>query len=527
MPSNQVAIRHLFEGGWATDFGQTAEVPIEPAGPGFGFLRLPFLADAENCLYELNGGPHKMPGLSKLNSSALASGATIKGLFDYWISGSGGSSTQHRVVAVGTVIMEDDADGTFVNLFTGMTAGLMVNFFVFDDILIISNGQDVPKSWDGSTAQNLAGSPPNFTFGCSHKNRAWAAGVNANPSRLYYSASLNPEDWAGAGSGSIDIDPNDGDRITAIISHRNELIVFKGPYKGSVHRITGSSPSDFARTTFVEGIGAVGQSSLFRFGNDVGFVWSDGSIRSLSATAEFGDYDEVALSRPIQTWLREHLTMNRLTHITVADWQDRGVVLFGVPIDSVQNPNCVLAMDYRFSPVRWSLLSALTTQATALASVVDASDNNRRIVMGGGSDGYVRKFGRASRSIDGATSISFKVTSPFLNYLTPLTMKTFVGGSVGLVPKNSGSFTLGWYRDNNAQQSLALSQSGGSELDSFELDVDTLGGSRFVDRFFSAEEGGEFRSIAFQVTHNTVNEDIEIHSITGMAEVGAMSLENS
>ena len=78
----------------------------------------------------------------------------------------------------------------------------------------------------------------------------------------------------------LDIDPGDGDRITGLVSHKNELWVFKGPHKGSIHRITGTSNSDWARTTFIEGVGAVWQNSIFRFGDDIGFLWSDGSPRT-------------------------------------------------------------------------------------------------------------------------------------------------------------------------------------------------------------------------------------------------------
>ena len=152
---------------------------------------------------------------------------------------------------------------------------------------------DVPRSWDQTTAQNLAGTPPRFSFGVSHKNRAWAAGVYATPSRLHYSANVDPEDWIGAGSGSIDIDPNDGDMITGLVSHKDELFVFKGPNKGSIHRIIGSSPTGsdaFSRKNFVKGLGACWHNAIFPFGDDIGFVSQYGSVHSLSATAAYGTF---------------------------------------------------------------------------------------------------------------------------------------------------------------------------------------------------------------------------------------------
>ncbi len=525
MASKTQYIRHLFDGGWATDFGPNADIVVDQGGQ----IRIPFLVDAENLLYEFDGGPHKMPGTAKLNSSQMESGAVIKGLFDYWDTGTGAASSQHRIVHVGTTIKRDDADGTFTDLFTGLQSGAVPAYAVLEDILVMANDHvsDVPRSWDGTTAQNLAGSPPNFSFSVTHKNRMWAAGVEANSSRLYYSALLDAEDWTGAGSGSIDIDPRDGDRLTAIASHRDELWAFKGPYKGSIHRIAGSAPTgadSFARKTFVTGVGAVGHNTLFRFADDLGFMWSDGSVRSLGTTEKFGDFLETALSRPINVgFMNERVNIARLKHAWAAVDDIRGLVVITLPIDANTNNNAVLAMDFRFSPVRWSFLSGLA--AGCVASVVDQTNNDRRVVMLGGNDGHVRKWGQSTRTNDG-TGISYKWTTPYLSYGSPVIMKTLSAAAIGLQPKNNANITFGWQRDNNAQQTQTVTQGGGALLDSFTLGTDTLGGGRFVDRFLELEEGGEFRSVQFQITHNTNNEDIEVHALTAAITGGSVSTEN-
>ncbi len=528
MAAKQLFIRHLFGGGWATDFGPSVDVAPDENG----IVRLPYLIDAENCIYEFDGGPHKAGGTTRVNSSALQSGAVIKGLFDYWRQGTAGSPTQKRVIHIGTVIMQDDADGVFTNLFTGLESGAIPAYSTFDDILIMSSDStvDVPRSWDQTTAQNLAGSPPNFAFSETHQNRSWAAGVAADPSRLYYSALLDPEDWIGAGSGSIDIDPNDGDRITGIISHKNELWVFKGPHKGAIHRITGSAPTGgdaFARQTFVRGLGAVGHNTLFRFRDDIGFMWSDGLIHSLRATASFGDFNELSLSRPINTYIRDHFNHARLPHAWAATCDTFGVVLFTVPIDTSTNNNLILMMDYRFDPVRWAPWPAFE-----LGCISHVIDSNTPTCWAGGNDGFVLRLFRSNRSIAGGTTINFNVKTPHLTYATPVILKTMAGGSIGIQPKNNGNVTFGFQRDDNAQQTLTVSQAGGSDVlapsnaNQFTLGTSTLAGARFVDRFFTAEEGGEFRSIQFQVTNNVLDEDVELHSISAIVEPGAWSLEN-
>lgn len=263
-------VQHRFGGGWATDYGALSYDSPDQAG----LIDIPFLLDARNTVFEFDGGPRKVPGANLFNTATLEAGAAVMGVYDYWRQGTTGSAAQKVVVHVSTKVKAASIDGIFSDIGTGLTSGAIPHYSTFDDLLIIgsSASADVPRSWDQTTFQNLAGSPPRFSFSVPHKNRQWAAGIYATPSRLHYSASLDPEDWTGAGSGSIDVDPNDGDAITGIISHKNELWVFKGPYRGSIHRITGSAPADFARTVFVTGLGVGWIHSIFKFGDDIGFI---------------------------------------------------------------------------------------------------------------------------------------------------------------------------------------------------------------------------------------------------------------
>lgn len=526
MPSFRPYIKHIFAGGWATDFGPSATVSPDQTG----MLPIPFLTQAENVLYELDGGPHKSPGTSNMNSSALNSGASIRGLYDFWRMGTAGTPSQRRIAVAGSIIYSDNADGTFSSIKTGVQTTAVWSFATFDDFLIIANdaSADVPMSYDGTTFQNLAGSPPNFSFSVKHQNYHFAAGVIANPSTLYYSSSLNPEEWSGGTSGSIQIDPNDGDRITGLISHRNELWVFKGPHKGSIHRITGTSNSTWARETFVEGVGAVAHNSIFRYGDDIAFMWIDGSIRTLSTTAAFGDMVESALTYPVHTWLQEHLTFNNLHRVIATNDPGSGRAYIAIPTNSSTSNDAMLVLDYRFSPVRISLLTAY--DCVSIAPVLDAAASLRPILMLGGSDGFVRRFNQSTRTTAG-TAISSRVDTPYLDYGVSHQMKTLNAASVGLAPHNDASFTFGWTRDNNAEQTMSVAQEGTDVLgtaaaNQFTLNTSTLGGARFVDKWFSLEEGGEFRTIAYSFRDINNNADFEMHHFGAFIEPGAESMEN-
>ena len=526
MASKRLQLRHTFNGGFATDFGPSADVRPSAGGD----VIFPYFTEAENVFFELDGGPHKIGGTSKLNSSVIESGEEIRGLIDYWRQGTTYAPTQKRVVHAGTKILADAADGTFVSIKTGLEDNKVPCYTVFNDALIMSSDStiDVPLTYDQTTVTNLGGSAPQFAFSCVHKNRLWAAGVPTLPSRLYYSRTLNAGDWTHATSGYIDIDPDDGDRITAIASHKDELWAFKGPYKGSIHRIPGSSNTgadSFTRKTFINGLGAVAHNTLFRMRDDLGFLWSDGTIHSLAATAAYGDFNEAALSRPIHRYINEHFTLGSLSRAWAATDSRRNIVLFAVPIDTGTFPNQLLMMDYSRQGVWWALWPAYN--ANCVAAVVDSTNSNARVLMIGGRDGYVRRTNIANRSIDSVTAITAKAATPFTNYGSARVMKTLGPTSVGIAPKGNFDVRLGWTRDNNAQQTSTVTQGGGAVLDSFTLGTSALGGASYVDRHMENEEGGEFRSINYQVYNAGVNEDLECHSISAAVEVGAESTENA
>lgn len=533
MPSRTPILRHRLGGGWAPDFGPVADVDISG-----GMVRVPWLVDIENMTFTLDGGARKIGGTEKVNAAALESGVKVMGLFDYWRHGTSGSPAQKRVIHVGTKIKKDDADGNFTDIFTGLTAGAIPSYAVFDDYLIMMNTTEVPKFWDQTTAKDLGTNTPNGAFGVTHKNRFWIAGVDATPSRLFYSQALPSGadgDWNGTGAGIIDVDPGDGDRITGLASYKDELWVFKGPYKGSIHRIGGSSPADFSRRVFVRGLGAVGHNSIFPYSDDLGFMWVDGSVHSLKATAAFGDFREAALSLPLNEWLRDHARTDRLGRAWAANSTSLGKVFITIAIDTSSDNNFTLCMDYRFIQTegqpRWSAIPML--QAACVANVSDETASEQPAIYAGGNDGFVRRVNRTRRTLDATTGYSAHMTWPFLHYGEPVRTKTLGHVAVGIVPRGAEDFVLRWTRDGEAEQTQTISQAGSgfylapaAPLPEFMLDESFLAGEAFLNRFVNLEEGGEFRTIQFGFTQGGADGDLQWHEFSAAISPGANSWEN-
>lgn len=524
---NSTWIRHSLEGGWATNYGPTVDL-----APGQdGVLRIPFLLEAENVDYIYPRGIRKSGGTARVNSSDIVSSSTtITGLYDYWRQGTGGTPTRRRVCHAGTTIQADTDDKVFASIATGLESGAIPHYSTFDDFLIIGSSStvDVPKSWDQTTFQNLAGSPPRFSFSTPHKNRQWAAGVYTAPSTLYYSANVNPEDWTGAGSGSIDIDPNDGDMITGIASYKNELIVFKGPYKGSIHRITGSAPSDFARAVFVRGLGATWQNSIVTYGDDLLWQWSTGSVHSLKATNAFGDYNQAFLTAPIDNWIRTYLNKSRLKFTWAVNDSVNSRVVFGTSRDCIQYNDIILTYDYRFKDApfdigRWALRT--NTTAASVGYFLEGGGGQRRVYVGA-TNGRIRRIDEIARTIDGSTAYTARATLPTCNYGSAWMKKTLEGLGINQVPKGNYNATIGWTRDGLTQQTTTASLSGGNVLGTdFTWGSSVWGGNRYTSAFAGmTEDGGEFRGVQYQLSQGGSDQDMEVLDLHAKVIPGGESI---
>ena len=127
MPSRSQEVTHVFDGGWATDYGQNADVIIESDGK----VRIPFLTKAENVYYELNGAPHKIGGLHKIYPSGttpMESGATVMGVYDFWRSIAGVYS-QARVAHCGTKLINLETGATIAS---SLTSGAIPHYNTFE-----------------------------------------------------------------------------------------------------------------------------------------------------------------------------------------------------------------------------------------------------------------------------------------------------------------------------------------------------------------------------------------------------------
>lgn len=176
---------------------------------------------------------------SRLGTSTVASqlvdGQAILGLHDFQDSDASNHALLAAVNAAGgaTSVIYKVGTGTIA---TGLTASLTYRFITFLDSVLIINGTDAPRSYDGATVITTGGAfdLANIPFAepslcIEWLDRVYLAGDTANPDRLYYSStpSSGAVSWT-TDNGFIDVEPEDGGGgITALSKVSGFLLIFK------------------------------------------------------------------------------------------------------------------------------------------------------------------------------------------------------------------------------------------------------------------------------------------------------------
>jgi hypothetical protein len=491
--------------------GRSTEMP--PVADGLThFTRLP------NTIFRPTKAIRKRGGRTRKNSTAIDSGETVHTVFQAWQMGTGGVNSQRLMSYVGTKIYSSDDYGvTNTSLKTGLEDDKIGWFSVFDDIVIWSSTStsDVPQSWDFSSAStsNLAGSPPNFSAAVPHQNRLWAWGDASIPSRLYYSGTGDPEDWSGGGAGSIDLDPNDGDRIITCIEHLNDLWVFKGPNVGSIHRIRNAfSISNLTRDVVSRGLPAVSAHGRTTVGTDIFFVTRSG-IASLAMTERFGDITESLVSDTVKTLFQDS-NQARFDLVYMVHYAHGSAVMTSMPGGGLTKNNQI----HIYDPVgdRWA--DPWELSAASLAIVVDETAQQR--LYSGDYSGFINLEDGANRSDDPSnTPYTWRLRTNAMRFaaqsqmFTPDTECIMQRISSTIRPKGNYNISGVWKWDDQTDQTFALDSGLGSQgLGSFTLGTDVLGPASFAPTTSTDPEGKGKTGIC-QLTQAGADQDAELYTL--------------
>lgn len=197
------------------------------------------------------------------------------------------------LVGVGTGLYGHDGT-SWVPIWTGGPGG-PYRSVTFKDRIYVVSGNSAVRRWDGTSSvtltdpavagwnDNIASPTPVASTGDFPKAKVVAAfngsvfaaniveGSTSFPCRVRWSHPLFPEDWFSYQY--VDIEPEDGDEITALVPLGDRLIVFK---RNSIHAIYGTPPESISVAPISRELGAPSQEAVA--GSDLGVMfWHESS----------------------------------------------------------------------------------------------------------------------------------------------------------------------------------------------------------------------------------------------------------
>lgn len=499
---------------------------------GLNALNDPQLVPPTHCVFledfvlDRDGTKKLRGGQTKYNSAALTGTAAVDGGYHYKKAGS--SADTFKTMAISNqAIYKADEDGTFDDI-TGTSfieSGAYPDFTVFSNDLIISwitasTASYTPLVWSQSgnvAALSSDAGLPDFGFSTNYNGRLAAAGDPGNKSRLYFSKLLDATTssaWTAATNPQdpfyIDIQPNDGDKITGLAEAFGRLFAFK---ENSIYALEGVLQNELrtsqsavmtkeSGSVLAGKVGSVNHSVIVPTGNDVFFLSNRGA-HSLIATDASSELEQAFVSFAIQDFY-----LNGLNHNQHDQW--RGI--FAPDINSVLwavtrlgSTNNDLIMGFNIEIREWFFWNI-----SAASLFVRDVDGILR-TYAGGYDGFVRLINDQTSLSDDGSAYTAKVKTPVLDFGAPDRLKKVKHVTFFYVPKGSWSATVNYTFDNSSiqTQTFALDGGSGAILGEFVLGVDILGSGTLEPKSVPIEGVG--KTFQMEITSSGVaGQDFEL-----------------
>jgi hypothetical protein len=245
-----------------------------------------------------------------------------------------------------------------------------------------------------------------------HDHHLIASGVENNLNTVYYSEYNSPNDFTGAGAGSVTI----SDQIQGIKGFRTDLIVFA---ENSIHKLININDSANIRIDpITESIGCLSGYSIQEIGGDLVFLAPDG-IRTVAGTARIGDVELGTVSKAIQPIMREvaeNINNFQITSIVLREKSQYR--LFYTNVNAVASGQKGIIGTLRPNGFEWSETRGL--EVTEIGSGFDTTGVEK--YYHGNNSGYV--FVHDSGNDFDGTAILARYATPDYDYGDLGTLKT-------------------------------------------------------------------------------------------------------
>ncbi len=421
-----------------------------------------------------------------------------------------------------------ETDGTGLTNLTGALTLPTDNFWqwvTFGGFAIgvnkATSGDNPVKVNTSSVASALGGSPPKGKYIEVWNNRVWIVSAT-EPNQLWGSALGLPEDWTvdnDAGAITLDIDPDDGDRITGLFATREALYVFK---KKRIYRVvpidTNKAPtltSNLKVEIYAQNVGCVSPYSIKAVLDDVVFL-SEQGLASLTLVATAEDFKTALYSRNVAEITKTPKTTEEVPAFVFDNASQYWLSL--PPAISLTGAAQVYVMDYlrvNEQVIRWTRFDGLVA-GTAYTSFWGASSKVYLIGArnAGGTYQIYKYFPRsvADAFSDNGAAYTKQLKTKSYDVGAPLLRKHFHKWAYGIaLLTNTAQVAIQYFFDANLAKggsySFNLSGIGEGALwdqgiwDLSEWDTAVVVPQDIVRKLLSNSSGQRGQDITFIVTN--------------------------
>lgn len=344
------------------------------------------------------------------------------------------------------------------------------------DIVIANNnayffdGTNTIAKYNGTTVSTVAAIPIGTGARWFH-NMLFVFGISATPNTVRISNLGDPEDFSGGTTATIAVNPNDGDRITAMGELNDELIIFKTQRVWSLSGFGTSTLTLSNLNEKITGFGTLAPRSIVNTGNDLVYLSFLGDVphfRSLKRTTFATVTDGGIISENIETSMKN---LNKSALDVVAGVYDGRNIWYAVPNESSTFNNKVLMIDWLSKGwVRHSGIQASVFEVFAISTTTE-------LYFGEASaDSKVYKMSSSATS-DNSSAINFQVISRRYGGDMPESKKKWK--YLYITAKETGNYdlTVDYAKDGFTYDNLGtMNLSGtGAVFDNIILDTSKLG----------------------------------------------------
>lgn len=374
--------------------------------------------------------------------------------------------------------------------------------------MIVCDGAGAAKTWNGSVAASLGGSPPSGARQSIFYNDRLFIFGSSNPSLLYYSTAGNIE--TGYASNFITCDANDGEKIVSVgkmfVPGELQPVLIVGKER-SVGIVTGDGtagdPFTFSKINYE--VGVPGFRQMVSFEGDLAFLTPRG-VSSYNTAIKGINIEQNFLSRNIYDQFTDLTNAALGNGLAFNDWKRRRMG-FALPVDNATYPDRIYWFDYQSGC--WYYQNGFR--------VTSAFVDTDGTLYTGTDTGIIYKHDTTVYHY-ASTAINAVLTTPYLDFFEPDGYKRIKWASV--TARGNGSYSVGVSTKRDFGTSIGSTHSVDLSNTAYTWNGGTWtsnsatyqwGGAPILRKYFYPK--GVFKNIQFTFTQSGTSQPVDLFEL--------------